>query len=52
MGIGVRIKTKYTVWDDIVVMITSAHTVRFLYFETGFEHFVEMVLNAPGKAGK
>ena len=25
MGIGVHIKTKDAVWDDIVVMITSAH---------------------------
>jgi len=46
------IKTKDTVWDDIVFMITSAHTVQFLYFGPGFNIFVEMVVNAPEKAGK
>ena len=46
------IKTKDTVWDDIVVMITSAHTVQFLHFGTGFNIFVAMVPNATRKAGK
>ena len=52
MGLVGCIKTKDTVWDDIVFMITSAHTVRFLYFGTGFNIFVEIVVNAPEKAGK
>ena len=52
MGLVGFIKTKDTVWDDIVFMITSAHTVQFLYFGTGFNIFVEMVVNAPEKAGK
>ena len=52
MGLVGCIKTKDTVWDDIVFMITSAHTVQFLYFGTGFNIFVEMVVNAPEKAGK
>ena len=52
MGLVGCIKTKDTVWDDIVFMITSAHTVRFLHFGTGFNIFVEMVVNAPEKAGK
>ena len=46
------IKTKDTVWDDTVLMITSAHTVRFLHFGAGFNIFVEMVANAPEKAGE
>ena len=52
MGIDARIDKEITAWDDIVVKITSAHTVRFLYFGTGFNIFVEMAVNAPEKAGK
>ena len=35
----------------IMAKITSAHTVRFLHFGTGFNIFVEMVPSAPRKAG-
>ena len=52
MGIGARIDNEITARGDIVVKITSAHTVRFLHFGTGFNIFVEMVVNAPEKAGK
>ena len=52
MGIGARIDKEITAWDDIVVKITSAHTVRFLHFATRFGHFLEKVPNAPKKAGK
>ena len=52
MGIDARIDKQITAWDDIVVKITSAHTVRFLHFGTGFNIFVEMVPSAPRKAGK
>ena len=52
MGLVGCIEHEITAWDDIVVKITSAHTVRFLHFGTGFNIFVEMVVNAPEKAGK
>jgi hypothetical protein len=52
MGVEVHIKKKKTTWDDIVLMITAAHTVRFLRFATRFGHFLEKVPNALEKAGK
>ena len=52
MGIGARIDKEITAWDDIVVKITSAHTVRFLHFGTGVNIFVEMVPSAPREAVK
>ena len=52
IGIRGSHKIKKTTWDDIVLMITAAHTVRFLHFATRFGHFLEKVPNAPKKAGK
>ena len=39
MGIDARIDKEITAWGDIAVKITSAHTVRFLYFGTRVGHF-------------